>query len=89
MIGLVLDNNFHLSFALKSIHSDEHGSTLLKNTRDFPGGLVGKMPCSRCRGPEVNLWSGDQILRTPASSHAATKIPHSQINKYIYTLKVI
>ena len=26
---------------------------------DFPGGAVGKTPCSQCRGPGLNPWSGN------------------------------
>ena len=25
---------------------------------DFPGGPVAKTPCSQCRGPGFDLWSG-------------------------------
>ena len=28
-------------------------------TRDFPGGPVGKTPCSQCRGPGFDPWSGN------------------------------
>ena len=27
--------------------------------RDFPGGPVGKTPCSLCRGPGFNPWLGN------------------------------
>ena len=27
--------------------------------RDFPGGAVDKTPCSQCRGPGFNPWSGN------------------------------
>ena len=26
--------------------------------RDFPGGPVAKTPCSQCRGPGLDPWSG-------------------------------
>ena len=26
---------------------------------DFPGGPVGKTPCSQCRGPGFDPWSGN------------------------------
>ena len=26
---------------------------------DFPGGPVGKAPCSQCRGPRFDPWSGN------------------------------
>ena len=29
-----------------------------KANRDFPGGPVGKTPCSQCRGPGFEPWSG-------------------------------
>ena len=28
-------------------------------SRDFPGGAVVKTPCSQCRGPGFNPWSGN------------------------------
>ena len=28
------------------------------NCREFPGGPVVRTPCSHCRGPRFNLWSG-------------------------------
>ena len=36
-------------------------NTFLKtlNYRDFPGGPMAKTPCSQCRGPGLNLWSGN------------------------------
>ena len=43
--------------------------------RDFPGGPVAKTPCSQCRGPRFDPWSGNKI------PHAAAKSRHSQINK--------
>ena len=38
---------------------------------DFPGGPAVKIPCSQCRGPGFDPWSGNYI------PHAATKIPHA------------
>ena len=32
------------------------GSEMLP--QDFPGGPVGKTPCSQCRGPRFDPWSG-------------------------------
>ena len=32
---------------------------LASSLRDFPGGPVAKTPCSQCRGPEFNPWSGN------------------------------
>ena len=29
--------------------------------RDFPGGPVGKTPCSQCRGPGFNPWLENEI----------------------------
>lgn len=36
---------------------------------DFPGGPVAKTPCSLCRRPRFDPWSGNQIL------HSAIKAP--------------
>ena len=30
-----------------------------KRYKDFPGGPVGKTPCSQCRGPGFDPWSGN------------------------------
>ena len=30
-----------------------------KKKGDFPGGPVGKTPCSQCSGPGFDLWSGN------------------------------
>ena len=49
--------------------------------RDFPGGPVAKALCSRCGGPRLNPWSGNQILC------ATTKIWQSWINKQILKKK--
>ena len=43
---------------------------------DFPGDVVAETPCSQCRGPGFDPWSGSWI------SHATTKTWCSQINKY-------
>ena len=49
--------------------------------RDFPGGPVGKTPCSQCRWPGVQSLVGEldptcmPQLRSP---HATTKTQHSQ-----------
>ena len=32
---------------------------LSKKIRDFPGGPVAKTPCSQCRGPRFDPWSGN------------------------------
>ena len=37
---------------------DDKGSNLLSNW-DFPGGPVDKAPCSQCRGPGSDPWSGN------------------------------
>ena len=37
--------------------------------RGFPGGPVAKTPCSQCRGPEFDPWSGNEV------PHDATKDP--------------
>lgn len=39
----------------------------IQRNRDFPGGLVGKTPCSQCKGSRFHPWSGN---KTP---HASTK----------------
>ena len=36
---------------------------------DFPGGPVARTPCSQCRGPGLDPWSGNYI------PHTATKDP--------------
>ena len=36
------------------------------NNRDLRGGLMAKTPCSQCRGPGYNLWSGNWI---PPATH--------------------
>ena len=30
-----------------------------KTSGDFPGGTADKTPCSQCRGPGFNPWSGN------------------------------
>ena len=51
---------------------------------DFPGGPVAKTPCSQCRGPGFDPWSGNKIphVLTPQLKilSAATKTLSSQIN---------
>ena len=47
--------------------------------RDFPGGPVGKTPCSQCRGPGFYPWLGNHMLQLK-SPHATTKTWQSQIN---------
>ena len=32
---------------------------ILINLKDFPGGPVVKTPCSQCRGPGFDPWSGN------------------------------
>ena len=47
-----------------------------RRQRDFPGGPVVKTPCSQCRGPRFDPWSGNWILHVATKSpHAATKDP--------------
>ena len=44
--------------------------------RDFPGGLVAKIPRSQLREPRFNPWSGNKIPHAATkSSHATTKDP--------------
>ena len=50
-------------------------------SRDFPGGPAAKIPCSQCRGPGFNPWSGSQIPQ------AATEKTNKQANKQIKTSK--
>ena len=55
--------------------------------KDFPDSPVAKTLRSQCRGPGFNPWSGNLIpYAATKSSHAATKIQHSQINKYIFKI---
>ena len=62
--------------------SNKSSDKLRAYARDFPDGPVAKTPCSQCRGPGFNPWSGNYIpLATTKSSHAATKTQRSQINK--------
>ena len=44
--------------------------------RDFPGGPVVKTPCSQCRDPGFDLWSGNQI------PHAVMKSPHGATKRF-------
>ena len=37
----------------------------IQRNRDFPGGLVGKTPCSQCKGSRLHPWSGN---KTPPAS---------------------
>ena len=41
--------------------------------RDYPGGPVAETPCSQCRGPGFDPWSGNWL------PYATTKTWHSQI----------
>ena len=41
----------------------------IQRNRDFPGGLLGKTPCSQCKGSRFHPWSGNKI------PHASTKNP--------------
>ena len=34
------------------------GAISFLSPQDFPGGSVAKTPCSQCRGPGFNPWSG-------------------------------
>ena len=64
-----------------------------KSYRNFPGGPVAETPHSQCRGPGLDLWSGNYSshITTKNRSHisqkrwkippAATKTLPSQINK--------
>ena len=63
-----------------------------KPFRDFPGGPMAKTPCSHCRQPRFDPWSGNQAVtcrnwvhmphRISKTQHAATKTWYSQVNKY-------
>ena len=52
----------------------QNGMKVLKlEPGDFPHGLVAKTPCSQCRGPRFNPWSGKWIPQMAImSSQAAT-----------------
>jgi len=46
------------------------------NQRDFSGGPMAKTPCSQCRGPRFNPWSGNEIPHAATKNlHASTKVP--------------
>ena len=74
---------------------------LASSLRDFPGGPVAKTPCSQCRGPGFDPWSGIYIPHAATKSlHAVTKscTPcattktwHSQIKRWypLYGLKKV
>ena len=63
-------------------------SSTTKQAQDFPGGPVAKTPCSQCRGPRFNPWSGNYIPQAEAKiSSATTKTWCSQINKYYFLIK--
>ena len=52
------------------------------SVRDFLGGPVAKTPCSQCRGPRFDPWSGNWIpCVTVERSRATTKTWYGQINK--------
>ena len=50
-----------ITITIKAAISRNQGvSTVeIKMARDFPGGAVGKTPCSQCRGPGFDPWSGN------------------------------
>ena len=58
---------------------------------DFPGGSVAKTTCSQCRGPGLDLWSGNQIPHAATNcSHAATeKIPHAATKILHAAMKIL
>ena len=54
-----------------------------ESLEDFPAGLVAMTPCSQCRGPRFDPWSGNQVPHAAIkSSYAVTKTQHNQINFY-------
>ena len=42
-----------------SLNKGNKAEMILSVIWDFPGGPVAKMPCSQCRGPGFNPWSGN------------------------------
>ena len=68
-----------------------------RENQEFPGGPVAKTPCSQCRGPRFIPGQGNRPhplrLKIPPMAtkikdpRAATKIQHSQINKYMFEKK--
>ena len=38
---------------------NQRGNQKIPRDRDFPGGAVDKTPCSPCRGPGFDPWSGN------------------------------
>ena len=40
--------------------------------KDFPGGPMGKTPCSQFRGPRFSPWSGNQIQHATAINESAS-----------------
>jgi hypothetical protein len=49
---------------------------------DFPGGPGAKTPCSQCRGPGFDFWSGNQIPHASTKgSHASTKLQPNKLKK--------
>ena len=66
-------------------------------SRDLPGGPVAKTPCSQCRGPGFNPWSGNWIPHAATKSlpatvkveePAATETLNSQINIVLFLKKI-
>ena len=52
-------------------------------SRDFPGDPVAKTPCSECRGPGFDPWSGNEIPHaTTKSFHTPAKEPHAETNTW-------
>ena len=41
------------------LHTVEYYSYFKKEKRDFPGGPAVGTPCSQCRGPRFDRWSGN------------------------------
>ena len=49
----------------------------IKNNGDFPGGPVAKTPCSRCRGPGFDPWSGNWTPHAPTKDSQVSQLRHS------------
>ena len=56
----------------------------LKESRDFPADSVAKTPCSQCRGPGFDPWSGNQIPRATANTQCSQRNAFLKVNICLY-----
>ena len=69
-----INSGSHLKYVNGDYYSLLAGEEI--KPQDFPGGPAAKTPCSQCRGPRFNPWSGNYIPHASTkNSHARTKDP--------------